>query len=662
MMNSNVLNASDVPQYLVEPILNLYKAGTSPQLISQSFGLDLNSVIAFLAGQQSESTNEFFESLLKKSQDFRCTITSKLMVDPVVASDGKLYDQDALKAYLKTSKVSPVTGERFQMSKLFQLNDLKQRIVEFCKTSLVKLNSILKLNTESEEPLKFAADCLSVLISNGQSLAEILEKLSALAPPKQKVLISMLGHLLSPSTQSTLLVELTPIISFRTSAIELFKNLLNQREEDELSDEEFSCLSALLTSEEVPVEVTELAFLASKFCDKTQLLELQELLKAVSTTKTFDFEELSFRRAELCLMDAEVEEAKGIIKELKKDERLRKRVIEFYDRVGWVQEKKLYCEEAFTAALTILAGNEVSSALIECLDNLLELTKCSAPQKNKRLRVKSKRKRAKKQDEESYPNTIYSYTFGSSQLHWLNMAEDSSQTVSIPNHVFPQLSSWVQLPSGSLFFTGGINPSSSKYESRCFEIDPEALTVENRPSMNVTRHSHGSLYIEGKVYAIGGYNDNDIVSQCEVYDCDEEVWTSIQSMPFSLYSFGITENVQKRSLLAFGGYSVEGDFNIYVQEYFIDSNTWETWPSQVHYPQSEVQCFKVSRESTDVYLIDSASLYKVDTATRQETLVKSGVACYFNSLQGPCYYFDEKVHLANNTSTVLSFPIGQLSD
>jgi len=660
MMNSNVLNASDVPQYLVEPILNLYKAGTSPQLISQSFGLDLNSVIAFLAGQQSESTNEFFESLLKKSQDFRCTITSKLMVDPVVASDGKLYDQDALKAYLKTSKVSPVTGERFQMSKLFQLNDLKQRIVEFCKTSLVKLNSILKLNTESEEPLKFAADCLSVLISNGQSLAEILEKLSALAPPKQKVLISMLGRLLPSATQSKLLVELAPIMSFRPSVTELFKSLLNQRKEDDLSDEEFSCLSALLTSEEVPFEVTELAFLASKFCDKTQLCKLQEQLKAVCSADNLEFADLKLRSAELCVYSKDIETAKTTLAELKKDARLRKQIIDFYDRVGWVTEKKAFIEESFSVALVALVGEGSTSSYVQCLDDLMELSKMHTLQADKRF---YKRPKGTKKDDTwfAHPEFIYSYTLETASLHRTEIATGEVQTLTIPDHKFKLWISWVELPGGDLFIAGGsLSNAFTQGTNETYVISLPDLEITKKPDMLTARWAHGCIYSGGFIYMMSGYNGKH-VSECEKYDCNSEIWEEMPNIPTAVRCINAIEVPSTSCIYILGGYN-DSAYQDCIQEYNIDLVSWRTLTIKLVHKGYLIPCFKLDQEATDIFCCQNGSLYKIDTNNQLVTEVRQGLTVSTSEhFQGPSYFSGSKLFVSRNTGAVSEYTIGDLA-
>jgi len=44
--------------------------------------------------------------------DLRCPIYKTIMLDPVIASDGRLYEREAIEFWLANNKISPVTGDK----------------------------------------------------------------------------------------------------------------------------------------------------------------------------------------------------------------------------------------------------------------------------------------------------------------------------------------------------------------------------------------------------------------------------------------------------------------------------------------------------------------------------------------------------------------------
>jgi len=59
---------------------------------------------------------------------FMCSLTNKLMTDPVMAFDGHCYERSAITAYLKEHKQSPHTGETAHTELLFPCKVLRQEI------------------------------------------------------------------------------------------------------------------------------------------------------------------------------------------------------------------------------------------------------------------------------------------------------------------------------------------------------------------------------------------------------------------------------------------------------------------------------------------------------------------------------------------------------
>ena len=69
---------------------------------------------------------------------YLCPITLDLMLDPVKASDNKIYDKIAIIDWLKKNKVSPITNEAIT-SEFIKQNELKVEIGEFINKNNIKI-------------------------------------------------------------------------------------------------------------------------------------------------------------------------------------------------------------------------------------------------------------------------------------------------------------------------------------------------------------------------------------------------------------------------------------------------------------------------------------------------------------------------------------------
>ncbi|CAG9460257.1 unnamed protein product [Pedinophyceae sp. YPF-701] len=62
---------------------------------------------------------------------FECPITAEVMNDPVTAADGQTYERSAIEAWLRTSRVSPLTGARMPHRNLVPNHQLRSMIIEW---------------------------------------------------------------------------------------------------------------------------------------------------------------------------------------------------------------------------------------------------------------------------------------------------------------------------------------------------------------------------------------------------------------------------------------------------------------------------------------------------------------------------------------------------
>ena len=64
--------------------------------------------------------------------DYMCPITTDLMADPVIATDGFAYERDAIECWFATGKqTSPKTGEPLEVMLLIPCHQLRSRIREW---------------------------------------------------------------------------------------------------------------------------------------------------------------------------------------------------------------------------------------------------------------------------------------------------------------------------------------------------------------------------------------------------------------------------------------------------------------------------------------------------------------------------------------------------
>ncbi len=94
-----------------------------------------------------------------------------------------------------------------------------------------------------------------------------------------------------------------------------------------------------------------------------------------------------------------------------------------------------------------------------------------------------------------------------------------------------------------LYAIGGADLSSSTPNTASILNTVEVFDLVSRkwstaPSLNVPRSQLGAAYLNGKIYAIGGYNGTSVVNTVEVYDPASNTWTVVPSPLPAKESFG----------------------------------------------------------------------------------------------------------------------------
>lgn len=98
-------------------------------------------------------------------------------------------------------------------------------------------------------------------------------------------------------------------------------------------------------------------------------------------------------------------------------------------------------------------------------------------------------------------------------------------------------------------------------------------TWTTKVSMHIPRYGLGVVDVNGRIYAIGGYNTNTFSDKTEEYDPVTNEWATKADMPTARRFFGVEEVNNK--IYAIGGYEAIGRTST-VEEYDPISNEWTT--------------------------------------------------------------------------------------
>merc|ERR1711904_3257 len=169
--------ASELDEKTAVAVRTLAEKGVAASQIATLLSVDesaVNAVIAGATGAQvrvlGSNLQEKLDELLEEDPDLCCPISLMLLVDPVVASDGFVYEKASFEQILKTNATSPFTREKLTR-KILPAKQRMEMALEFRAT-------------RSKELLAFAAE----LIEAGQqqmaseAAERVVDYIKGLAP------------------------------------------------------------------------------------------------------------------------------------------------------------------------------------------------------------------------------------------------------------------------------------------------------------------------------------------------------------------------------------------------------------------------------------------------------------------------------------------------
>jgi hypothetical protein len=374
---SNTVDAA-LPQSTVETIMKLHRAGQPQEFISAITGANLAAVRQVLVQLDGP---QLMQAMLAQAQQrslrYRCAHSARLMRSPVQASNKKLYEKEVLQA-LEGHEDEEIEFERDYRAQLrferevegvyhAELHFVKEEIVRYSKETLELIEACLVHKVDPEATLSLVSDCLSVLspeIDLGFFL-RVFEKVENSQLPQ---LLELLHSKSSAELMQNLLSRLTEIEGFQPKVLAISKLLLSRISLD------FDLFLTVISKASASREMLNLALEVADLCTLTQLEQLrEELFMKNWGSEQWRLDELSFREAELRVKNKEEAAAKELLKTLKCNLAYKDKLLEFFDRVDWKQDKLEFLDEIYSRNMKTLK-DQGQSPFVEVLETLYQIT------------------------------------------------------------------------------------------------------------------------------------------------------------------------------------------------------------------------------------------------------------------------------------------------
>ena len=125
-----------------------------------------------------------------------------------------------------------------------------------------------------------------------------------------------------------------------------------------------------------------------------------------------------------------------------------------------------------------------------------------------------------------------------------------------------------------MYVAGGhpVNTAVTLVES----FDPATNQWTAEAPMNTPRAIHGLVSVQGKLFAIGGYNQYGYLSSVECFDPSTRVWSNIAALSTARSSLAVA--VLGDKLYAIGGYDSQGQYLSSVEclDLSVPNSQWTT--------------------------------------------------------------------------------------
>jgi hypothetical protein len=323
MHNENHTAGEELVSYdCLEAILKLAHSGSSPEAISSFLDLNVQIVIQIIDNDPMHRAREV-KSIKERSAEYRCTLSKRLMVSPVMARDGNFYERSILEADPSVS-----------IDQFIPSPELKAKIADFSNESLKGLERYLRQKPTQEDILELTAECLSVLAPEA-GMETALRVLDAVEGKTVRKLFGMLRGLVSEERLLSLMNQIARELP--SHALCLSAVIILEPRIERAFEEAFRCFTELLSHAALGPEAIDLAEEVSERLSSTQLSQMNAALGASPREGRDRLDGLRLREAYALLREGEVGAAIRLVHNLRSNPRLDKELVSFYDEAQMIQ-------------------------------------------------------------------------------------------------------------------------------------------------------------------------------------------------------------------------------------------------------------------------------------------------------------------------------------
>jgi hypothetical protein len=249
---------------------------------------------------------------------------------------------------------------------------VKEKVRHFSKETLELIEVCIVRMPEAT--LGLVSDCLSVLSAESDlpSFIKVFEGLESCQLPQ---LLGLLQSKSSAEFMQSLYCRLSEIEQLQPTVLAMSRLLLR----GSFNEKAFGVFVGVVRRAAASSEVLSVALEVAESCSWNQLAPLKEELWSKNwEAEQWRLEELSLREAEFRVKSGEDSAAKELLKALKGNWALKDKVLEFFDRVNWKQDKLEFLDQIYSRSLQTLKDQGLTPPLLEALENLYQITQTRA--------------------------------------------------------------------------------------------------------------------------------------------------------------------------------------------------------------------------------------------------------------------------------------------
>jgi len=140
-------------------------------------------------------------------------------------------------------------------------------------------------------------------------------------------------------------------------------------------------------------------------------------------------------------------------------------------------------------------------------------------------------------------------------------------------HEVPLYSRSIAIETGTIYLTGGYFKAMNMYLKSCYRYDELFGTLFQVASMHYPHADHSVCAIQGFLYVVGTFVNNQVFGYCEQYDSQQDKWKVLAEM--RVPRTGVSLCAFKNDyMFAFGGRVDQKRIVDTIECYDIKRNVW----------------------------------------------------------------------------------------